>query len=544
MMRYSVSSALPLVILVSLLALAPGRTSAQNQERPPARDFEGTPVLAAGIRVIPEGTFILLEMETPLNSKESKPSDRFRARIATPVVDAEGRTLIPEAAFVEGHVSAVTPAKWARRSGIIAVDFDTLNLPNGGSVPLRGYLTSAEAEDRKRIDDEGNIRGGPPRKRDIVFVGGGATVGAAIGLISGGALAGAGIGAAVGLTATLLMKGREAVVVEGQRIALGLTEDLKVEEAPSYLTPARPPAGRTEAVRPPRPASGSGSGNSRLPVERDDSDQQVPATGGPVNISAIRSERGADGLIRILVTAETPSTGWRIFSNHEIKPDTIEVRLRGVAPTALASRQVSHPTAPTIVIPDRNNRFKKIIVHGKNTVQTVGVNGSWTERGGSATKNRTTEAAPAPGAPVGPAAPGRRPSPSAGRTRPPEPSSASDTDISQLASRIEGDIDLIRFNYASSIGIWLNKDGTFEVLSGRRPTTDEKKFLDGLAALSNSVRLLQSSSSEAARLDSILRVREDLRLVESTWRKIPMNNENNQQVREMFELVERLTSLA
>lgn len=537
-MRYFHLADSPPVILFLLLTLMPWLTQAQAPSRPPARDFEGTPALAAGTRVVPEGTFILLEMETPLNSKESKPSDRFRARIASPVVDADGRTLIPEAAFVEGHVSAVTPARWARRSGIIAVEFDTLNFPNGEAIPLRGYLTSADAEDRKRIDDEGSIRGGAPRKRDIVFVGGGASAGAAIGLISGGALAGAGIGAAVGLTATFLMKGREAVVDEGQRIALGLTEDLRVEPAPAYLSPERPPASRADDVR---PRTSSNPGNSASTSgSRGEDDREVAITGGPVNISAIRSERGTDGLIRILVTAETPSTGWRIYTNHEIKPDSIEVRLRGVAPTAVAARQVSHPTAPTIVIPDRNNRFKKITVHGKNTVQTIGTNGSWTNRadsGSRRTASSTTATTPT------------RPTPTRGRPRQADSTATSttpsDAELAELASRIESDIDLIRFNFASSIGIWLNKDGTYDILAGRRPTTDERKFLDGLAALSNSVRTLHyKSSSEEARLDNVYRVREDYRLVESTWKRIPMSNETNQLVREMLGRVETITRQA
>jgi len=535
MMRHFHRSALRIAIICSLFAAALQISRAQSPPRPPARDFEGTPVLAAGIKVIPEGTFILLEMETALNSRESKSSDRFRARVATPIVDAEGRTLIPEAAFVEGHVSMVVPAKWARRSGIIAVEFDTLNLPNGEAVPLRGYLTSAEAADRKRIDEEGTIRGGPPRKRDIVFVGSGATAGAARGLISGGAIAGAGIGAAVGLTATLLMKGREAVVTEGQRIALGLTEDLKVEPAPDYLSPNdRTPPNPPREVRPDSPSNRPG--NSGPTSGRVEEDREVPITGGPVNINAIRSERGADGLIRILVTAETPSTGWRIFTNHEIQPDTIEVRLRGVAPSALATRQVSHPTAPTIVIPDRNSRFKKIIVHGKNTVQTIGINGSWADRAGGGARNGPADSdLPARGTAA------------KTRPRPPERTSAgagsSDSSMAQLASQIENDIDLIRYNFASTIGIWLNKDGTFEVLSGRRPSPDEKKFLDGLAALSNSVRLLHfDSPTSEARRGNALRVREDYRLVEATWRKIPMSSENNQLVREMLGRVELITS--
>ena len=164
---------LPLLMLLCLAA-APRVEAQQRLERPPAREVEGTPILAAGSQTVPEGTFLILEMENRLTSETSRQSDRFRARVASPVVDANGRVLIPEAAYVEGHVSNVTPARWGRRSGIIAIDFDNLYLPNGKRYPIRGYLTSADPDDRKRIDDEGNIKGKAPIKRDTVFIGGGA----------------------------------------------------------------------------------------------------------------------------------------------------------------------------------------------------------------------------------------------------------------------------------------------------------------------------------------------------------------------------------
>lgn len=528
MKRYFESCASLLLLSITINCVMPIVASAQRPERPQTRDYAGTSILAAGSRVVPAGTFILLEMETRLNSKESRRSDRFRARVAAPVVDAEGLTLIPEAAYVEGHLSAVIPAKWARRSGIISVDFDYLYLPNGESIPLRGYLTSAEAADRRRIDEEGNISGGPPRKRDIVFIGGGAASGAAIGLIAGGALAGAGIGAAVGLSATLLMKGREAVVEQGQRIALGLTEDLRVDPMPEYLAPRKSESERSN-YQPPRPTIPPAPAESRKPAysgSTETRNSESPTTGGAVDLSSISSERGSDGLIRILITAETPSTNWRIFTNHEIRPDSVEIRLRGVAPGSLASAQLSHPSAPAIIIPDRNNRIKKIIIYAKNTTETIGVNGTWTNRN----RNSNTSNRPRPTAAADRLATENRPS---------SPGAAGSP--TALATQIENEIETIRFNFASSIGIWLDKNGSIEPLTNRRPTRDEEKFLESLASLYFSVRAWHyESTSPGEQRTNLLKIREDYLIVEATWKKIPMSSETNKQVREMLGRVELL----
>lgn len=510
---------LPLLMLLCLAA-APRVEAQQRLERPPAREVEGTPILAAGSQTVPEGTFLILEMENRLTSETSRQSDRFRARVASPVVDANGRVLIPEAAYVEGHVSNVTPARWRRRSGIIAIDFDNLYLPNGKRYPIRGYLTSADPDDRKRIDDEGNIKGKAPIKRDTVFIGGGAGAGAAIGWIAGSTLAGAGIGAAVGLTATLLMKGQEAIVEEGQRIAIGLTEDLKVGAQPPPTT--KPPAAGG--------GGGGGGGQTGTGGSGGSGGGTTPTASGAVNLSSVRAERNADGLLRILITAETPTAGWRIFTNHEISRDTVDVRLRGVAPSASAPRQLSHPTAPTIVIPDRNGRIQKIVVHAKNVVRSINVNSSWTEQTGG---DWTIPSNPPPSKP--PSQP----------STPPSSGGGSDASLNETASRIEKDIDLIRYNFASSIGVWLNKDGSYDVLTGRRPTVEEKKFLDGLGALSNSVKALSFNSATAsARRSSAMRIEEDAQVVEESWRRISMSSEANQQVRDMLGRVRNLVDRA
>jgi hypothetical protein len=520
-MKRNFASLASLILLPMIIsAVMPLVGLAQRQDRRPARDYEGTPLLSTGVETVPAGTFILLEMETRLDSRESRKSDRFRARVASPVVNAEGQTLIPEAAYVEGHISGVVPAKWARRSGVISIDFDNLYLPNGESVPLRGYLTSADAEDRRRIDEEGNIRGGAPRKRDIVFIGGGAASGAAIGMIAGGALAGAGIGAAVGLSATLLMKGREAVVEQGQRIALGLTEELRVAPAPDYLAPRRSENERSN-YEPPRTSPRPSTPENRRPLSSSPSDARNTdnvASGGAVDLSSITSERGSDGLIRIIITAETPSTNWRIYTNHEIRPDMVEIRLRGVAPTTSSVPQLSHPSAPVIIIPDRNNRIKKITVHAKNTSETIGVNGTWNNRLRNANRTRPT-------------APVDRFGNEGRQVRTGQEAATP----AALASQIENEIELIRYNFASSIGIWLNKDGKIEPLSNRRPTRDEEKFLESLASLYFSIRgWNQDSSTAIERRNSLLKIREDYQVVDALWRRIPMSTEANRQVREML----------
>jgi hypothetical protein len=496
-MRHSITRQARLLSALTVAILLAGAGTdlqAQRLGRPPARNLEGTPILPSGTRTIPEGTLLLLEMETALSSKESRASDRFRARVAAPVVDASGAVLIPEAAYVEGHVTGVTPAKWRRRSGLIAVQFDELFMPSGDPVPIRGYLTSADVADRKRIDEEGTFRGGPPRKRDIVFVGGGTGAGAAIGWVAGGVVAGGLVGAAAGLTATLLLKGEEAVVPEGQRVGLGLTSPIEVAAWNDFAqTPAAPD--------PPRPNKAG-------------TEPQAPITSGSLNLHEVRAERTADGTVRILVTAETPSGGWRIFTSHEVMPDgVVEVFIRGTEPSNPTIQRISYPSAPPILIPDQNRKIRRVTVFARNTTRTIDLNSSWTA------SNRLPE--PAPSRPVASDRPARG--------------------VSASASQLQQDVETIRKNFASSIGLWIDEEGREESISGRRPSGDERKFLDSLGSLAFSLRQYHfETGSSSARRTALLKVQEDQRMVEAIWKRLPMSSQANQQVREMLAKLQTL----
>ena len=218
--------AVAMALVVSLIASSV--VSAQRERRPP-QNLDSGGQIATDSSTLPTGTIIIVKLDTRLDSATSRTSDRFRARVFRAVTDARGRELIPQSAWVEGYISGVTPAQRKRRSGLISVTFDTLRLPDGRALPIAANLTAADPDDRKRIDEEGNIKPtGSTTWQSIVFVGGGTSAGAAIGLITGGLLLGTGIGAAVGVAAAWLAKGKDAVVEPGTLIGVELVRPLDV----------------------------------------------------------------------------------------------------------------------------------------------------------------------------------------------------------------------------------------------------------------------------------------------------------------------------
>ncbi len=222
-MRKLVALALTICLTVTSIA------ASQRERRPTSQDISSTPQVTTTSSILPAGTVLMVKLETRLDSETSRISDRFRARFVEPVTDTRGRELIPQSALVEGYIDAIVPAQRKRRSGIISVTFDTLRLPDGRAIPLSGTLTPTDSKDRKRIDEEGNIR--PARSttlQSIVFIGGGSSAGAAIGMITGGVLLGTGIGAAAGVAAAWLAKGKEAVVEPGTRLGVELNRPLDV----------------------------------------------------------------------------------------------------------------------------------------------------------------------------------------------------------------------------------------------------------------------------------------------------------------------------
>ncbi len=181
-------------------------------------------ILGAPQTTIPEGTVIELRMETGLNSATSRVDDTFKANVLRSV-SLDGRVAVPENSTVDGRVTSVQPAERSSRSGVIGVEFTQLSI-NGRSYAIDGTLTSLRADERKQIiDAESRVKGKSSTPRNILFIGGGAGVGAVIGAIAGGGK-GAGIGVltggGAGALGALLSRGAEAEVPVGSEIAMQL----------------------------------------------------------------------------------------------------------------------------------------------------------------------------------------------------------------------------------------------------------------------------------------------------------------------------------
>src|SRR5262249_28466141 len=225
--KRSALAALAVVILLWVGFASATQVFAQRRlGRPPSgRDLEGTPILAAGTSVIPDGTVLIIEMDTKLNSGTAQVSDRFIARIATPVVDAGGRTLLPTGAIVEGHVATVKKARWGHRSGELGLAFDYIDLGYGRKIPMRATIVSGT----NPVNEEGDLKAKSSGKRDVLVTSGGAMAGAGVGLLTGATvLAGTGAGAAAGLTVILVMRGKNVDIDAGERFNLELIQPVSI----------------------------------------------------------------------------------------------------------------------------------------------------------------------------------------------------------------------------------------------------------------------------------------------------------------------------
>jgi peptidoglycan hydrolase-like protein with peptidoglycan-binding domain len=457
------------------------------------------PVIAAVAQralIIPDGTVLALRMETALSSETSKVGDPFTATV-TQDVTVNNRVAIAAGSKVEGHVTAVEAARRMSKSGTIAVDFDRLRLLDGSTYRIYGELTSLDPEQRKKIEEESRISGGSTRNRSIVFIGGGAGVGAVIGVLSGGgkgAAIGTGVGAAIGTAAVLLSKGQEAEVRPGTEIGLQLVERLDLAASRTGSRRVTTDLSSTESIRRAqralqdqgyytstvdgllgprtRAAIRNYQRDNRLPVtgeldertasqlgviswteptdsQRMDSsssemirraqrelqnqgyyngdinglldsrtqaaiedfqhDRRLPVTGQlddrtirelglssrtdtstttsrdgdrAIEIVDASAERLSDNSVRVVMSVETPTGGWRTLGDYSITNDTIHVWARGVPPSGPATQAITRDRVE-ITVPQAPTFINKVVVHGLRTDRTIDI----ASAGGSTTRS-------------------------------------------------------------------------------------------------------------------------------------------------------------
>lgn len=234
-MNWSVTSMRRTFCLIALLAFIAGSVlpvfgEPQRRRTPRRRTPVRTPVVQ--LYTVPANTVLRVRMDSQLNSKTARVGDRFTTTVTEPGY-AGGVEVIPVGSKIAGRVSSVQRAG-RRTPGSITVGFYQLQLPTSQVYAINGSLSSLQADD-VNADNEGTVEGKSNRKRDAVFIGGGAATGAIIGGIAGGgkgAAIGAILGGGLGTGARVYEKEQDAEVKSGTEFGVILNRAVRLPRAP------------------------------------------------------------------------------------------------------------------------------------------------------------------------------------------------------------------------------------------------------------------------------------------------------------------------
>ena len=236
MSRSSKNSSRRAVSILVLCALILGSVvpAVAQRRRTPRRSTRRVTRTVPPIRyfAVPANTVIRTRMDAEMSSRTARVGDRFSTTVTEPVYGgASGVEVIPVGSKIWGRVTTVKRA--GRRSpGNISVSFNQVELPTRARYTINGSLSSLQTDD-VNADNEGTVTGKSNRKRDAVFIGGGAATGAIIGAIAGGgkgAAIGAILGGGLGTAGRVYEKEEDAEVKSGTEFGVILNRSVSLPE--------------------------------------------------------------------------------------------------------------------------------------------------------------------------------------------------------------------------------------------------------------------------------------------------------------------------
>ncbi len=184
--------------------------------------------------VVPAGTKVLLALRSGVNTRSAQPGDGVYLSSTFPVV-VGSRVAIPSGVYVQGVVDRVQRAGRIKGRAEVSMHFTTMIFQNGSVVQIPGALDGLPgATDAKVKNAEGDVQENGSKGKDAGTIARGAetgaTVGAIGGAIGGSPLAGAGYGAiaggVTGLVYTLLTRGGDVNLEQGQTVEMTLQRPL------------------------------------------------------------------------------------------------------------------------------------------------------------------------------------------------------------------------------------------------------------------------------------------------------------------------------
>jgi type IV secretion system protein VirB10 len=177
--------------------------------------------------VVPAGTVIPITLTTRISTKHAKDGDGIYGKTAFPVT-VNNKIVIPEGSWVRGKVTEVKRPGRVSGKGELTLNFQTLVLPSGITMPIYSSLGGTSGAGEKK--GEATVQGDSSKGEDAKTVGTTAAQGTLIGVIAdggtGAAVGGAG-GAAIGAAAVLLSRGKDLVLEPGTTIEIVLDRPLE-----------------------------------------------------------------------------------------------------------------------------------------------------------------------------------------------------------------------------------------------------------------------------------------------------------------------------
>ncbi len=175
--------------------------------------------------VIPNNTQLVAVLKTPVSTKVSQDSDRFRMEVVSPSQY--------NGAIIEGRVAKAERSGKVSGRAEVSLEFDTIRLRNGNTYNFAGIVDDVKLAngDKVNVNNEGSVRDNNQTTKTVQRAGIGAALGALIGAIAGGGQ-GAAIGAAIGAGAgagTVVLQGRDDVELgEGSQFTITATAPANV----------------------------------------------------------------------------------------------------------------------------------------------------------------------------------------------------------------------------------------------------------------------------------------------------------------------------
>lgn len=165
---------------------------------------------------------------TYFTSKDAQVGDEVIFTAKNDIYTEEGTLVIPAATTMKAKITSIEPKKWWNKNDKVTVEFETMTLPNGVTVPF-----AAEVLNNNGVLTENRW------VKPVGYTLGGAVLGAGAGIgianmrghddsTDSGVAIGAPVGAGVGLLTGLATPGRTYKANDGDYVWLELTQDLVI----------------------------------------------------------------------------------------------------------------------------------------------------------------------------------------------------------------------------------------------------------------------------------------------------------------------------